>query len=240
MRGRSHKIRPFLKQLVTEKGVQSRLYTLGSLLLLAVLLTLGVTLAARSWYSIQTTILNFFNGFRHDQAFFVELVDEFPEVTVPPMPGEQVPKSVGAENRGEIDAFVRLLVLPVLVASDGTLLPAKLGPTSDPDAHIIALDLNEFDGTTGDWRYGGDGYWYYLHKLGPGENTDTLGKNLFNTVMLSPTLDDKYKNAQLVIEVKMEAVETSRKNYRVGWWGNNVPQTVEPLKTIDEILSALP
>jgi hypothetical protein len=160
--------------------------------------------------------------------FDAELVDVFtPPATL--APSVSIEKRVGAQNNKTIPAFVRLIVLPSIVMADGkTVLPAKLGE------QVLITDLN-----TTDWRAGGDGFYYYLHMLQPGESTDVIDKNLFNHVQLAAGLPADYDGALLKIEVKCEAVRAYKWDYRQYWWDSASAPVANPLQGIDTALAAL-
>lgn len=162
------------------------------------------------------------NNFKTDFRFEVALVDEF---TKPDTfePNQLVPKKVSAANTGDIDAFVRLLVLPVAV-KEGVPLPVEAG------VEVIFDQLNETN-----WRYGEDGYYYYLGKLAPGEEAPALFTGV--TVKINGEQAETYKDATFKIEVKSEGVDARKNEYRYSWWGNrDSSPTTDPLKTIDETL----
>jgi len=207
---------------------------LAGSIVLAVLLVLGGTLA---WFTSADFVRNPLRRAEPALEFTVVEVDEFD-----PEPEDGLyTKRVGAQNVGDIPAFVRLLVLPVFKLEDGgpqpTLLPAVLGTEPGPvpaDANVIIEDFNlaTWNGTAwtgGNWVDGGDGYYYYLNRLDPETSTDIdgLNENLFEHLRLV-AMPAGYENATLVIEVKCEALEV--KNYREGWWGiiGNTPAPTDP------------
>ncbi|MDR1797016.1 MAG: hypothetical protein LBR44_06150 [Clostridiales Family XIII bacterium] len=157
--------------------------------------------------------------------FHVSVVDEFARPPAPPAPGGAwIPKRVGAANDGELRAVVRVLALPMVTAADGeTVLPARLGAEVEADMDSAR------------WADGGDGYYYWLGVLAPGEATD----DLFTQVRLAAGLDDRYKGARLVIEVKAEASWASVGDYRTGWWGSDAVPGNGTLAQIDGVLSAM-
>ncbi|MDR1806068.1 MAG: hypothetical protein LBQ80_04790 [Clostridium sp.] len=159
----------------------------------------------------------------------IGLVDVFPPGET--KPGESRVKRVGAQNMTNTAVFVRLLVLPCIVADDGTLLPAEIGE------QLLLDDLN-----TADWYDGGDGYYYYRHVLKSGESTDSA-KNLFNSVSVAASLPDAYKGARLTIDVRCDSVEARKYAYRVAWWqdSNTDEQSAQSdkLAAIDAELAAL-
>ena len=200
-------------------------------LALAILLLLGSTLA---WFTASDLILNAIRREEPSKNFQVMEVDDFP-------PGQDttdsIVKRVGAQNVGDVPAFVRLLVLPVFRSAEGHLLPAVLGKAGDPGVNIVVEDFNLASfiagaWTEGDWADGGDGYYYYLHRLDPATTTNSGSpdKNLFNSLKLV-SVPEGYEDAKLLIEVKCEAVEV--KNYREAWWGltNNAAPTSPPVES---------
>jgi hypothetical protein len=192
-------------------------------LLLSITLSMVLLLAGTfAWLKASDSVNN---QFKLPQfQFDIPAVDIFTPPANPMNPdGSPVDKRVGAVNNGDLPGFVRLLVLPTIVASDGlTVLPARLG------TEIIA-DLN-----TTDWADGGDGYYYYLSKLPAGQQTP----DLFTNVRLAAGLDDSYKNASLTIEVKCEAIDTKKWNYRIGWWGSDAAPS-GAFAAIDQALRGL-
>jgi predicted ribosomally synthesized peptide with SipW-like signal peptide len=188
------------------------------------LLVVGATLA---WFTAHDAKRNTLRT--ANTGFSVEAQDVFTPPAMPLDPGVEVDKRVGAQNTGEEPAFVRLMVLPTVVAADSaTLLPASLGN------EVELTDLN-----TADWIYGGDGYFYYKYVLQPGVTTTSLGKDLFTKVRLNPALDAAYQNATLTIEVKCESSDTAKWNYRVGWWGTAAAPAAPGLLAVDTQLSGL-
>jgi hypothetical protein len=157
--------------------------------------------------------------------FDVSIVEVFEPPTDPIIPGgNPIEKKVSATNNGDLPGFVRLLVLPTVIAADGhTVLPAHIG------TEIIA-DLN-----TSEWADGGDGYYYYLDVLAPAQTTPAL----LSEVSLAKDLDERYKGAILSIEVKCEATGIQKWDYRVGWWGSSDAPGNAALIPIDEVLRKL-
>ena len=190
---------------------------------LSVFIVLGSTMA---WFTAGDTMRNPIKT--PLQGFLIELVDVFtrpPKVVI----GEHIPKVVGAVNKDTKPGFVRILVLPVFMTPDGTLLPAEFGVHVDADWNLA------------DWKSGGDGHYYYLHRLEGGQSTDTMSpkRNLFTEVWVLPGLPAEYKNATLRIEVKLEAVGIEKWEYRLGWWGSAAAPAGPQLAVIDAALSVL-
>jgi hypothetical protein len=188
--------------------------------ILAAVLLLGSTLALMQSSDSITNRLS-----SPQYRFDVSIVEVFEPPTDPITPGgDPIEKRVSATNTGHLPGFVRLLVLPTVIAADGhTVLPAHIG------TEIIA-DLN-----TSEWADGGDGYYYYLDVLAPTQTTPAL----LSAVSLAENLDERYKGATLNIEVKCEAIGIKKWDYRVGWWGSPDAPGDTNLVPIDEILRNL-
>jgi len=186
-------------------------------ILSGVLMIFGSTSA---WFTSSDTRVNPFRT--PDLPFLFEITEEFtPPGTV--NPGQSVPKVVEVTNTGELPGFARLLVMAEIIGGDGTVLPGN------PGAEFSFTDLNETD-----WKYGGDGYYYYLGKLAPGETSPAL----FTGVTLADGLGAEYENAGMKIEVKLEAVEVAKWKYRESWWQGATP-SASPLSDVDAALSLL-
>lgn len=200
----------------------SRSFLLLICILIAIVVVFGTTWA---WFVAEDMVGN---RFETDQYVFdVDLVDEFTDPGLALDPGESASKKVAAVNTGELTGFVRVMILPTIVAADGkTLLPAEIGQQ---------VTLNVDTGASAKWLYGGDGYYYYTEALGPGKQAGYL----FTEAGISSSLmsDDRYKNAKLNIEVKCESVGAQGWDYRISWWGSiQAPDPASPLFAIDDKL----
>lgn len=159
------------------------------------------------------------NNFKTKFKFNVDLVDEFKQPEIFELE-QTVAKRVTAFNNGDIDAFVRIMAFPV--ASQGqTPLPLSEG------VEVIYDNLN-----TTDWQDGGDGYFYYVGLLQPGE----VAPALFTGVTLRIVGDNKadYADAYFDIIVKSEATGTNVADYRLSWWGSDATPTNPRYKVIDD------
>lgn len=159
------------------------------------------------------------------KGLHVSVVDNFHptgSITV----GSIVPKEVSAKNTGTKLVFVRILVLPVITATgledNDRVIEAVIGKN---------LELDGFDSSK--WIDGGDGYFYYLDVLEPGE---TIQPSLFTGIRLTEPLSPEYGYATLDIQVKTEAIEISPYLYRDAWWEGTVP-SAGALSIVDQTLS---
>lgn len=143
---------------------------------------------------------------------------------------QSIEKRVTVRNTGTIKQFVRVMVLPETqtdVAEDPQTkqaLPIAVG------TGLIFEQLN-----TVDWKYGGDGYYYYIKEaVEPLKNTVPL----FDSVKLDNNLSQMYNESALTISIKVEAVNCAEYVYRDAWWQGAVPADPS-LQAIDDSLKAL-
>ncbi len=191
------------------QGTLSKGLILLIVLLLGFAVVLGTTFA---WFTAKDNKKNEFKG--QQPIFDVHVVDVFD----PLQPWKTDNKQVSAKNYGTVPAFVRVMVMPV-VLKDSTPLMARIGQ------EIVIPDLD-----TTHWRDGGDGFYYYLEKLMPGETAP----NLFKNVQLSTAVknDPAYLGATLDVQVEMDGIVTT--DFERAWW-NGTP-TSAPLVAIANIL----
>lgn len=143
-------------------------------------------------------------------------------------PNVPVEKEVTFVNEGTINQFLRVMIQPEVradIAGDPAnkqVLPVVLQSE-------VLLDLN-----TTDWQDGGDGYFYYLKALNPGQSTVAL----FTEVTLKNSLPAVYDGGSFVIKLKVESVTCATYAYRDAWWQGQTPVTGTYL-TIDNHLRVL-
>lgn len=129
--------------------------------------------------------------------------------------GEIILKKSWVTNDGDIPAFVRAKVFPVLAETDGPLhFEAQLGSGKQ-------LNFVKFNGAK--WMDGGDGWFYYRGVLKPGKSTEPL----FEDIKLDEDAAAACE-AALTITIVSEAVETrkylagTKYYYKEAWWDNAV------------------
>jgi len=154
------------------------------------------------------------------------------EEFTPPAPGtsliggEEVDKKSWVTNNGDIPAFVRVKVFPVLTSKPDPLQPGKLLYfEAQFGKQLEFVGLN-----TTDWMDGGDGWYYYLHVLPPDDGVTQLHRTapLFEKVKLDTDVVT-YASAELTVTLIAETVEprkyvvaeTTKYHYRDAWWDNN-------------------
>ncbi len=180
---------------------------------LAIVIVLGSTFA---WFTQADHIQNVLRT--KEQKLDVEVAEVFTPRSETE-PGDVIEKVVHVENVEDMAGFVRVLVLAEIISEDGVVLPAIPGTsfTTNPEATFIYdLNITTDGGDDGmKWADGGDGYFYYLEKL---EGGATTLQPLFTEVEINTALGDEYKNADMKIEIKVEAVETLKWKYRDAWF----------------------
>ena len=198
-------------------------------ILVSAIMVLGSTF---SWFTQSDNRTNILKT--QDILFQFELQEKFDPPQGGVNPGQKVPKIVHVANTGDVPGFVRVLVLAEIISEKGEILEAVPGVTFTYDG------MNVTDWTPGNdkmWADGGDGYYYYLGKLNPDQTTL---QPLFTSVTLASDLGPEYVGATMKIEVKIEASDTIRANYRNGWWRNgDIPPTDLNLIPIDNTLQGL-
>lgn len=194
---------------------------LGITALICVLIAL-VSMSTFAWFSTTDAKEN---RFKSKFSYQVELVEEF-TLPIELIPNKKVTKKVSVRNAGDIPAFTRVMVFPVLVSEEGVPLAIN------EETQITYGNLN-----TVDWRDGKDGYFYYLKYVNPKEATSLL----FDSVTIDVPKEDEYSNASFKIEVKAETIDARNNTYREAYWqaDRDIPQLHEPLLTIDETLQKI-
>lgn len=179
-----------------------------------IMLAVCTTMAWLNFMDEMTNVLHV-----NDSSFHITLIDVFtPSADI--HKEDAVQKKVTVENNGSIVAFVRVLILPVVFSKDNIVLKAQLGQ------EVLINDLN-----TTQWKDGGDGYYYYLYKLMPGEKA----ADLFNSVSLAHDLPDDYIGASFSIQVKTESIIANNDSYRDAWWNGSLSGSAY-LEQIDNAL----
>ena len=142
---------------------------------------------------------------------------------------QSIGKDVTIENKGTINQFIRVMVLPEIrtnIAGDANrkqVLSLVIGT----DLILENLDTNE-------WKDGGDGYYYYVKEaVKPGKDTSSL----FTSIKLANSLSNQYHEAEFSIYLKVETINCQETAYRQAWWQGQTP-TEQPLKTIDGTLKS--
>lgn len=155
----------------------------------------------------------------------LELVDDGSDVIPNPLtPGAEITKKVAVKNVANNASYVRVMLFPTIIDKNGITLEAQ---------HPKQFEYTDLDTTK--WKYGDDGYYYYLEKLAPG---DTTKPNLLSKIVVDKDLDAKYKDSKFEFEVKVEGINTTTGGYHEAWWNNN-PSLPKALDDIDKILKAL-
>ena len=107
------------------------------------------------------------------------------------MPGSSVTKVVQVENTGVSEAWVRVKIDKAFNLADGV--------TGEPDASLVALDIDETKWTEK------DGWYYYNTPLVHGATTTSL----FTQVSFDISMPNMYQNSTVEIAVTAQAVQTA-------------------------------
>ncbi|EOH90296.1 TasA family protein [Enterococcus pallens] len=159
-----------------------------------------------------------------------KLDEDFDETITEIHPDQSRTKEVTVKNNGTIKQFIRVMVLPEAQADVADDPNSKQALPITVGTELIVEQLN-----TTDWKYGGDGYYYYIKEaVEPLKNTEPL----FHSIKLDPNLSPNYHQSALTIPIKVEAVNCADNVYREAWWQGAVP-TDPTLKAIDDNLKDL-
>lgn len=151
--------------------------------------TTTVSVSASS-VKIRATLLEEINGQGREASAQVEL-----------LPGESCSRMAAAENIGKANAWVRARVEILFSPAAGAARTYVLGASGSAEGldTVCATGLNEAD-----WTYK-DGYWYYKHKLAPGESTAAL----FTGLRFDGAIDNEYERSSIELLVDMQATQTA-------------------------------
>ena len=121
------------------------------------------------------------------EGAIVEVYDEAEAKNL--TPGSTVEKVVNVENTGTIDMVVRVQITKSW--------------TDDPslDADMILIDFD-----TSMWYDAGDGYYYYMGVLSPGDTTEVA---LMESFSISTSASNEYQGQSAEIVVSMEALQAT-------------------------------
>ncbi|NLJ41151.1 MAG: hypothetical protein GX352_06035 [Clostridiales bacterium] len=119
----------------------------------------------------------------------IDLVDEFnKEDAANVNPGDCISKKVRVQNKGTIDAYIRIALTPKF-----TGLKEGVEPNNDLVRWTIGTD----------WVQGEDDWYYYTEVVDPGEFT----KNLIEEVCFSKDMGNDYQGMTFTLDVKAEAIQ---------------------------------
>lgn len=154
---------------------------LGTVMMLAVLLVAGGTLA---WFTAKADpVVNEFTA----GTLKMNLVDSYCEATNV-NPGDCIDKVVFVENTGTKRMFVRIKLTP------------EFPNMSDADLNLV--DFPILNG----WVLHTDGYYYYPHEVLPGADTPNLIKKV---CFDGPGMGNEYQGAYFTLTVESEAIQVT-------------------------------
>ena len=137
----------------------------------------------------------FAENYLYAQTFKVDLIDLFANGQFF-LPGDTINKDVSMKNNGDVNAIVRIYLIPSWTPETAA------GLTLDPAAVTIG-----FASTVGmDWTYI-DGWWYYNRILKPGEETTRLVDSLKLAVVANEHHETDYSAAAYTLDVVGESLQ---------------------------------
>lgn len=155
-------------------------------------------------------------------------------------------KEVAIINSGNINLFVRVLVIAEIENSEGIQLPANIRKTLSSGETTGQIELLGFDKDS--WLDGEDDYFYYSKKLVPNETSKPLftGIRINGSVLTkdtNPANDAEvyyfsYNGSKLKISVKEETITSKGDVYQTAWnMKNTQGDFVTPeLEEVDKVL----
>jgi hypothetical protein len=155
-------------------------------------------------------------------------------------------KEVAILNSGNINLFVRVLVIAEVENSEGIQLPANIRKTLPSGETTGQIELLGFD--KDNWLDGEDDYFYYSKKLAPKETSKPLftGIKINGSVLTkdtNPANDAEvyyfsYNDSKLKIVVKEETITSKGDAYQTAWnMKNTQGDFVTPeLEEVDKVL----
>ncbi|OZV11588.1 hypothetical protein CIW83_14200 [Tissierella sp. P1] len=181
--------------------MKKRSIMLGSVVILAVLLVVGGTMA---WFTAEAKpVVNTFKAGTVD----INLIDEFPENGIENVnPGDTHSKVVRVENIGSKRAYIRV----------------KLTPEFNPE---LPVDVVEYT-ILSDWIDGGDGWYYYKNIIQPGAATSNV---IEEVKFKGREMGNEYQDATFTLTVEAEAIQATNGAINDQWGINPVDLGLEVL-----------
>lgn len=172
---------------------------IGSLIILAVLLVAGGTMAWFTSNKKASSSLTTGNVKIEVNKHGFENITDW-------NPGDTIENKVSIKSLGSMDTYVR----------------AKITPKWNGGKSIENVKLNV---NKNDWIYNeADGYYYYTNILTKNDETPLLLKSV---TLDGESTDDGYQNKTLYIEVDAQAVQTTNGAYKDVWKLDNLPEDMK-------------
>ena len=200
------------------------IYTFITLTLILTAIIIGLTLASFSSMDVVTN--NFKVGEILTEIIEKDKNDNEYEEEQETTGDKEIIKKVCVKNPSKTNSLVRVSITTRWVdPKDET----RVLPIKDVDI-ILNLDDGIDNNTNANWYKGNDGYYYYkriLKGIGDTEGKD-ITEILLKSVKFNKGISDFYNNMEFKVDVKAEAVETTRKENSDGslvynynyMWGN--------------------
>lgn len=144
--------------------------------------------------------------------------------------GKECTKIVKIQNKSKAPTLIRVAIVPRWIDNQGNPWPG--------DTNIVTLNYerNNIISSTGikpnnKWIDGNDGYYYYNTIVPTGDTTVELLKSV--SANIPEELKDRYKDKTLIVDVKAEAVQATKKAHRETW--SNVTEDSKLQKMLDSL-----
>lgn len=142
--------------------------------------------------------------------------------------GKKVDKVVKIANKSNVNALIRVAIIPRWVDNQGNPWPGDTNIISCERVNIIDLpNINP----NNKWVYGNDGYYYYNTVVPTGEATVEILNSL--SASIPEELKNRYKDKTLIVDVKAEAVQAAEYVYKASW--SNIQEGSELMNMLNNL-----
>ncbi|MGN0538206.1 MAG: hypothetical protein ACI4M3_09550 [Acutalibacteraceae bacterium] len=117
--------------------------------------------------------------------------------------------NVRIENTGNMNAYVRVAIVPIWRDTDGS-------PTMLPTKDTYSIELN-----TKDWFLGEDGYYYCKADIAPSEKTPEL----IRKCTLNELTDEAYNNKYFDLQILAQSIQSDPQTAVQNAWAVRVDET---------------
>lgn len=179
--------------------------------------TLGLVGGTLAWFTAEHSVTNTFTTGTTDNPSNtdagIEVVEDFDQEKATNLtPGTKYNKDVQVKSTASYDQFIRVAKLKVEFPEGSDL------EWSQDDTNITLQYTPHLSDTIteGNWVDGGDGFYYYIGKVGAGSHTNTL----LDSVTLTDAAGNEYKNATFTIDIDAYSVQASNDAVLEEWFKN--------------------
>lgn len=189
-------------------------------------LTIGAIGGTLAWFTDTDKVTNSFATASDgdpgaDGKNGLVIFEDFDQVTANKMlPGTGVTKAVQVENRATYSQYIRVKLTKVWKNKDGQVITQVDGTPLDLDKIELDFGQNLGDGP-GKWTLRDDGYYYYNEAVAASDGVDNSGNDttskLLESVKLSNTADNIYKDLKFDVVVEAESIQAENGAAQDAW-----------------------